>query len=167
MPRPDRAQSSNLLIVNGTPVQRKRMDDFVQTDSLGSVSRTPQYEETLPGENGQPGKTHLILQATDDGACVPVPRTLTFPNGMLCPDNSPVYTVPPDHYFMMGDNRDRSADSRFLSDVGYVPAEDLEGKAEYRFFSIKNDLPPWQIWKWPGNVQVGRMFQSVYNQLNP
>jgi signal peptidase I len=47
-----------------------------------------------------------------------------------------------------------------------VPAEDLEGKAEFRFFSIRNDLPPWELWNWPANVRLDRMFQSVY-QNNP
>jgi signal peptidase I len=62
----------------------------------------------------------------------------------------------------MGDNRDRSADSRVLSQVGYVPAVNLIAKAEARFFSIKDNLPPWQIWQWPANVRWDRMFQSVY-----
>jgi signal peptidase I len=99
------------------------------------------YKETLPN-----GVTHTIQEISDDGPL----------------DNTGVYQVPAGHYFMMGDNRDRSQDSRVLEAVGYVPAGNLEGKAEARFFSIKDNLPPWQIWNWPANVRWDRMFQSVY-----
>ena len=60
-------------------------------------------------------------------------------NGPL--DNTPVYEVPPGHYFAMGDNRDNSQDSRVLSAVGYVPAENLVGKAQFIFFSTDGSAP--------------------------
>jgi len=62
----------------------------------------------------------------------------------------------------VGDNRDRSADSRVLAQVGYVPAGNIIGKAEARFFSIKDNIPPWQLWQWPANIRWDRMLQSVY-----
>ena len=52
-----------------------------------------------------------------------------------------------------------------LSQVGYVPAGNLIGKAEARFFSIKDNIAPWQIWQWPANVRWDRMFQSVYQNF--
>ena len=78
-------------------------------------------------------------------------------------DNTAEYVVPAGHYFMMGDNRDRSADSRVLQPGRLRAADNLIGKAEARFFSIKNNLPPWQLWEWPANVRWDRMFQSVYH----
>ncbi len=64
-------------------------------------------------------------------------------NGPL--DNTPVYDVPPDHYFAMGDNRDNSQDSRVLSAVGYVPAENLVGEARFLFFSTDGSARWWEF----------------------
>jgi signal peptidase I len=76
-------------------------------------------------------------------------------------DNTEIYKVPEDHFFMMGDNRDNSTDSRFLSEVGYVPFENLLGKAQIIFFSIDEDAQFWQLWKWPTEVRWSRIFQMV------
>ena len=73
-------------------------------------------------------------------------------------DNTPVYIVPKEHYFMMGDNRDNSRDLRF-GDVGFVPRENLVGRAEMLFFSI--DGPAWRIWEWPMTVRFGRLFDGI------
>jgi signal peptidase I len=67
--------------------------------------------------------------------------------------------VPPGHYFMMGDNRDNSDDSRQA--VGYVPAENLEGKAVIRFFSTNGSAHIWQIWKWPFTIRYSRLLTLV------
>ena len=61
---------------------------------------------------------------------------------------------------MMGDNRDNSTDSRFLSEVGYVPFENLVGRAEIIFFSIDEDAAFWEIWKWPADVRWSRILQA-------
>jgi signal peptidase I len=73
-------------------------------------------------------------------------------------DNTKVFEVPPGHYFMMGDNRDNSSDSR--ADVGYVPFENLIGRAQVIFFSIQGEHA-WAIWTWPWSVRWGRLLTLV------
>lgn len=128
------------LYINGVMVEREEIGRAVDTDSEGDARNVIVYREIFPE-----GTSHIIQEISDTAPL----------------DNTPVYTVPEGHYFMMGDNRDRSADSRVPSMVGYVPFTNLIAKAEVRFFSIQDNLPPWQIWHWPANVRWERMFQSV------
>jgi len=74
-------------------------------------------------------------------------------------DTTGIYEVPEGFYFMMGDNRDNSQDSRFLTQVGYVPEENLVGRATIIFFS--NSKPTWQVWNWPSSIRFNRIFQKV------
>ncbi|WP_193336311.1 signal peptidase I [Devosia beringensis] len=128
------------LYINDVMVEREEIGTTTDTDSSAQSVQVTVYRETFPE-----GTTHTIQEISDAGPL----------------DNTQVYVVPAGHYFMMGDNRDRSADSRVLSQVGYVPAINLIAKAEARFFSITDNIPPWQIWQWPANVRWDRMFQSV------
>jgi signal peptidase I len=128
------------LYINGTLVEREPVGTAEDTDSYMDTARVTVYRETLPN-----GVSHTIQEISDDQQL----------------DSTAEFVVPAGHYFMMGDNRDRSQDSRVLSAVGYVPAGNLIGKAEARFFSIKDNLPPWQLWEWPANVRWDRMFQLV------
>jgi len=128
-----------VLNINGTPVKRERVEDYV-SDEDGVAQRVKQYRETLPN-----GVSYVTMDLTD--------------NGFL--DNTQVYTVPPDHYFMMGDNRDNSTDSRVLSQVGYVPYENIIGKAQIIFFSLRDGTHAWEIWRWPWDVRWSRMFTLV------
>jgi signal peptidase I len=128
-----------LLHINGTPVKRERVGDFID-DENGAPERVRRWRETLPN-----GVTYQTLDLQDDGLL----------------DNTEEYLVPPGHYFMMGDNRDNSADSRVLSAVGYVPFENLIGKAQIIFFSISDGEPAWHIWNWPWSVRWRRLFTTV------
>ena len=74
-------------------------------------------------------------------------------------DHTPVFNVPEKHYFMMGDNRDNSSDSRF--DVGYVPEENLVGRASFIIFSLGNNTPFFKIWSWPSNLRYDRFFKGI------
>ncbi|MSO97336.1 MAG: signal peptidase I [Rhodospirillaceae bacterium] len=126
------------LFINGQLVERERMDDFVYTDRFGSLRRVTQYKETLPG-----GKQHAILEEGDNRPY----------------DNTREFTVPQGHYFMMGDNRDNSLDSR--ADVGFVPDENLVGRAEILFFSTDGTAAILEIWRWPFAMRFGRFFDRI------
>ena len=125
------------VILNGKAIIRTRVDDYIEKID-GQERHVAQYRETMPE-----GVRYLTLDRD--------------PEGMM--DNTGIYVVPADHYFMMGDNRDNSNDSRM--DVGYVPAENLEGKAEFRFFSIDESARFWEIWKWPMAIRYSRLLTPI------
>ena len=134
----DRIQMLNgQLYINEKPVPKVRVADYVEI-SDGIAHNVPRYRETLPN-----GSSYLVLDR--------------FPQGPG--DNTDVYVVPTDHYFMMGDNRDNSSDSR--GDVGYVPSENLVGKAELLFFSTDGSARFWEFWKWPWAIRYNRMFTVI------
>jgi signal peptidase I len=130
-----------VLNINGTPVKRERIQDYQTQDPFGRIVSVPQYRETLPG-----GVAHNIIEINEDRSYF---------------DNTSVYTVPDGHYFMMGDNRDNSTDSRDLSSVGFVPFENLVGRAEIIFFSLDESASAWQIWEWPWTVRWSRILNSI------
>ncbi len=91
------------------------------------------------------GKSHLVLD---------------LETGSLG-DNTGIYRVPNDHYFMMGDNRDNSLDSRFIDQVGYVPFENFVGRAEFLFFSSDKSVPLWKIWNWHKKFRFDRIAKKI------
>ncbi len=76
-------------------------------------------------------------------------------------DNTGIYRVPNNHYFMMGDNRDNSLDSRFIDQVGYVPFENFVGRAEFLFFSSDKSVPLWKIWNWHKKFRLDRVAKKI------
>jgi signal peptidase I len=75
-------------------------------------------------------------------------------------DNTGVYNVPEGHYFMMGDNRDNSVDSRDRS-VGSVPLENLVGRAEVLFWAWDTKWSWWEFWNWPQAIRFTRIFNLI------
>jgi signal peptidase I len=137
------------VYINATPVKRDRIADFVGEDPcqpapvFALIARVPRWRETLPN-----GVSYDTLDC---------PLVAPYPD----PDNTPVYNVPPDHFFMMGDNRHNSTDSRFLREVGYVPFENLIGRAQIVFFSVAEGESAWQLWRWPWSVRWSRLGNVV------
>lgn len=137
----DRIQMiDGVLNINGQPVKRERIDDYFEVEPDGRTSRVKRWRETLPN-----GVTYTTLDLVENGFY----------------DNTSVYTVPAGHYFMMGDNRDNSTDSRVLSQVGYVPYQNIIGRAEILFFSVAEGERAWQFWRWPFAVRWNRLFTTV------
>jgi len=128
------------LWINGKEVVRKRVEDFVSSSGNGHITRRMQFIETLPN-----GRRHRILEESDSAQL----------------DNTQVYTVPKGHFFAMGDNRDNSLDSRVLRGVGFVPAENLVGRAEILFFSHNSRASWWEFWRWPSAIRFGRFFMAL------
>jgi signal peptidase I len=130
-----------VLHINGEAVKKERIDDFVVAEASGRERHVARYRETLPN-----GVSYPVLDLVNEGIG----------------DNTEVYKVPEGHFFMMGDNRDNSTDSRFLSEVGFVPFENLVGKAQIIFFSIDEGASFWQVWKWPTDVRWSRILDVVH-----
>jgi len=146
--------TGGVLSINGKAVPKVPAGTFtnLECDNYSGRCRQETYkrfEETLPN-----GVKHHTLDLNPNGAA----------------DDVGPFTVPEGHYFMMGDNRDNSIDSRFGSKddgggVGFVPYENLVGRADVIFYSCASDEPGrcgWlSPWSWPFDIRWSRIFNVV------
>jgi signal peptidase I len=139
----DRIQMKDgILYINDKPVPKIPVAPFIEHIG-GRPHEVAQNRETLPN-----GVSYNVLDREQYGDL----------------DNTDVFVVPGGHYFMMGDNRDNSLDSRVPVDVGgvgYVPFENLVGKAEIIFFSVDDNTRLWEVWKWPSAIRYGRLGHTI------
>ncbi len=133
-----------VLYINGQAIPKVPAGEFLTEEDGAPPRRIPVFEETLPN-----GVKYKVLDSEPDGPY----------------DNTAPYKVPEGHYFMMGDNRDNSTDSRVRGAVGYVPLENFIGRAEIIFFSAAVDDPDalrwWSPWTWPFDIRWSRFFNLV------
>jgi len=136
----DRIQMRHgLLYINGVAVTRRKLDGYAAAGYLTPSSTASDYWETFPD-----GSSHIIREEGDD----------------FKTDDTDEFDVPPHHYFMMGDNRDNSQDSRVWQH-SFVPEENFVGRAERLFFSLDSSAHFWEFWKWPWAVRWGRLGQRI------
>jgi len=125
------------IYLNENKILRKKINDFIDNDKNAFIKRIRKYVEY------HDDLTFEVLDIMDDGIA----------------DNTKLFLVPEGHFFVMGDNRDNSQDSRFKT-VGFIPIENLVGKARFIFFSLENSRFL-EIWKWPKSIRGNRIFKKI------
>lgn len=127
------------LYINGDMVKREETGKYTISEYAIFPTTYTEYTETLPN-----GVKHRILELSDD-------KTV---------DNTIEFHVPENHYFMMGDNRDNSNDSR--KDVGFVPLENIEGKARFMFYSHDDTVKWFNPFSWIMAIRWHRLFNIIH-----
>jgi len=126
---------NGMILINDNLILRDKIEDFNDSDNN---RRIRQYKEYFFD------KEINILDISNNGF----------------KDNTNTVKVPKGHFFVMGDNRDNSQDSRFENKVGFVPINNLVGKVQFIFFSLENSRF-YQIWKWPKAIRYERLFKKI------
>lgn len=127
------------LYINGQLINRKDVGQYVIREYTPFPQTFNEYIETLPE-----GKTHRILEYSDEAETV---------------DNTPLFKIPEGHYFMMGDNRDNSNDSRQI--IGMVPLDNIEGKARFLFYSHDDSIRWYNPITWFTSIRWNRLFNKI------
>ena len=125
------------IIINDNLILRKKLNDFIDTDKNSSIKRIRKYKEYFFDKE---------IEVLD-----------LYDNGINTADNTELFLVEEDKVFVMGDNRDNSADSRM---IGQIPIKNLVGKAQYIFFSLEN-ARFFEIWKWPRAIRFDRILKPI------
>tara|TARA_B100000427_G_C15472838_1_gene579362 strand:+ start:206 stop:928 length:723 start_codon:yes stop_codon:yes gene_type:complete len=128
---------NGVVFLNNKSISKIQTDDFIENNKYNKIIKSNQYTEYLNNKN------YLTLDTNDLGIA----------------DNTNTYTVPDNHLFVMGDNRDNSQDSRFMN-PGFIPIDNLVGKAWFIFFSLENSRF-FEIWKWPYSIRYERIFSKI------
>ena len=140
LPGDEIKMTNGVLHINGKAVPKRRVKDFYGRDRYGVKRNIPRYEETLPN-----GVKYFVLDEQEEGQR----------------DTTHVYSIKPGHFFMMGDNRDNSTDSRVPHKVGQVPLENFVGRASRLFFSVDEDAAWYKFWRWPSEIRWSRIFNKI------
>jgi signal peptidase I len=142
---------NGIFHVNGTPLKMTQNGTYMATklprqEENNTFVEVPKFLRIFPN-----GKEHEMIKYFEFGSA----RMDNMPLGLT------EYVVPEGHYFVSGDNMDNSGDSRDLSMMGYIPEENLIGRADLLFYSTNGYAKWWQFWRWPLTVRYERLFHFL------